>query len=68
MMGHFSSKGVDCKNLESRITEPIKGLTDLAIVAHGYEATALADMCDVILDARKAGALGPQRSPAKVAK
>lgn len=28
-----------------------------SVVAHGYEASALADMCEVILDARKAGLL-----------
>src|SRR5581483_9802031 len=29
----------------------------VGVIAHGYEASALADMCDVILDARKTGIL-----------
>lgn len=60
-VGYFSAKGIDTKDLESRVTEPIKFLVSehggVGSVAHGYEASALADMCDVILDARKAGLL-----------
>jgi len=60
MMGLFNAKGIPCKDLSSRISDPIKFVTQ-GVIAHGYEATTLADMCDVILDARKAGILSPQR-------
>jgi hypothetical protein len=60
-VGHLAVKGVDTKDLESRVTEPIKFIvtetSGVGFVAHGYEAEALADMCDVILDARKEGLL-----------
>jgi hypothetical protein len=61
LVGVFSSKGVDCKELTSRISDPIKFLIPAGVVAHGYEATALADLCDVILEARKAGILSRQQ-------
>jgi len=61
LIGHFDSKDIDCKDLSSRINDPIKFITRQGVIGHGYEATALADMCDVILDARKAGILAPQR-------
>lgn len=60
MMAFFESKGIDCRGLTSRINNPIKFVAQGAM-AHGYEANDLADMCDVILDARKAGVLSPQR-------
>ena len=62
LVGSFSSKSIDCRGLSSRIENPIKFITPTgSIVAHGYEATALTDLCDVILDARKAGVLRPQQ-------
>jgi hypothetical protein len=60
-VGHLAVNGIDCKGLESRVSEPIQFMSTRdsggASVAHGYEASALADMCDVILEARKAGLL-----------
>jgi hypothetical protein len=60
-LGGLASKGINCKDLESRVREPIKFIATSnagpGFIAHGYEATALADMCDVILDARKSGRL-----------
>jgi len=52
-VGNLAAKGIDCKDLESRVNEPIKFVPTDGGVAHGYEASALADMCDVILEARK---------------
>lgn len=58
----LSEKGLDCKALAMRIKNPIpfraKGM---ARTAYGYEATILADICDAILAARKAGLLSPQQ-------
>ena len=58
---NLAARGIDCKGLESRVNEPIRFIpTDSltrGVVAHGYEATAMADMCEAILDARKAGFL-----------
>lgn len=53
----YSDKGVDDKDLTSRIENPIKFQMANGAVAHGYEATVLADLCDVILAARKDGLL-----------
>lgn len=57
----FASKGVDCKDLPARIESPIMFLTPHGPRAHGYEATILADLCDVFLAARRAGALHSQQ-------
>jgi len=57
----FSDKGVDCKDLSSRIENPIRFVTINGPIAHGYEATALTDLCDVFLSARKAGVLKPSQ-------
>jgi hypothetical protein len=58
-------KGIECKDLRSRVSEPIKFISSehgaIGVIAHGYEASALADMCDVILDARKARVLRPRQ-------
>jgi hypothetical protein len=60
-VGTLAANGIDTKDLESRVSEPIKFVAteggNVGVTAHGYEASALADMCDVILDARKAGLL-----------
>jgi len=62
MIDFFASKGLNCRGLDTRIKEPIRFLTPITgIVAHGYEATGLADMCDLILDARKEKILGTRR-------
>jgi hypothetical protein len=64
-VGSLAEKGIDCKGLATRIKDPIKyvatsGATS-GVIGHGYEATTLADICDVILAARKAGALMKQQ-------
>ncbi len=41
--------------------DPIKFITPLGNMAYGYEATVLADICDAILAARKAGLLQQQQ-------
>ncbi len=41
--------------------EPIKFKAPNGSVAYGYEATVLADICDAVLDARKAGFLQKQQ-------
>lgn len=57
----LEAKGLDCRGLGVRVNEPIRFVCaeggSVGSVAHGYEATDLADMCDLILDARKAGHL-----------
>jgi hypothetical protein len=59
----FAKKGIDVKDLPSRIRNPIKfRLPDGSRrTAYGFEATILADICDVVLSARKQGALVPQQ-------
>ena len=48
-------------DLAHRIDEPIRFLSPRATPAYGYEATILADVCDVILAARRAGTLKPNQ-------
>ncbi len=43
------------------ITKPIKFKTTRGNLAHGYEATALADLCDAVLESRKTGKLNYQQ-------
>lgn len=47
--------------LRDVITEPIRFRVDSGSVAYGYEATVLADICDVVLEARKEGKLHYQQ-------
>ena len=62
MVGAFESKGIDIKNLTSRIATPIEfRVPGVGSRAFGYEATVLADLCDVILAARKAELLQKQQ-------
>ncbi|HEY8381589.1 MAG TPA: P63C domain-containing protein [Microvirga sp.] len=49
------------KNLVEVTKEPIKFRTPRGALAYGYEATVLADICDAILEARKAGVLQKQQ-------
>jgi hypothetical protein len=44
------------------INGPIKFRTPKGAVAHGYEATILADVCEAVLEARKSSILNPQHS------
>jgi len=50
------------KELKEVTENPIKFVTPTGSLAYGYEATILADICDTILAARKAGVLQPQQS------
>jgi len=49
------------EDLAAVINNPIKFKTAKGAIAHGYEATVLADLCDAVLAAREAGALNPQQ-------
>ncbi len=49
------------KELTYSIENPVKFKPPSGGVAYGYEATILADICDVVLEARKAGALQKQQ-------
>jgi len=62
LVAGFEAKGVDGKDLASRIAAPIEfRLPGVGSRAFGYEATVLADLCDVILAARKMGLLQKQQ-------
>lgn len=47
--------------LKDVIIAPVKFKTKSGMTAHGYEATILADICDIVLEARKLGALHYQQ-------
>lgn len=49
------------KYLDNVIISPIKFRTPSGSIAHGYEATLLADICDAVLEARKEKALHYQQ-------
>lgn len=49
------------QQLREMITSPIRFKTPSGIIAHGYEATILADLCDVVLEAREKGKLNYQQ-------
>jgi len=54
----IADKGIDIKGLTARIRAPIKFVPPGGgTVAYGYEATILADICDAVLAARKAGGI-----------
>lgn len=58
----LASKGIEIKDLSVRIRSPIRfRAPGIGKVTYGYEATILADICDVILAARKAGVLQKQQ-------
>jgi len=57
ILGTFQDKGIDCNDLTSRITAPIVFRDPNGAIAHGYDATALTDLCNAILAARQAGIL-----------
>lgn len=54
-------KGLPCKDLLNSITNPIRFRPGVGVGAYGYEATVLADLCDVILAARERKVLNPQQ-------
>ncbi len=53
----LEQKGVDVKDLASRIRNPIRFRLPGGGSAFGFEATIVADICDVVLAARKQNAL-----------
>jgi hypothetical protein len=57
----ISQKCFDVKDLPSRIRNPIRFKLPGGGRSFGFEATILADICDAILAARKAGALHRQQ-------
>lgn len=57
----LAQKGIDTKDLPSRIRNPIRFKLPAGGRSFGFEATILADICDVVLAARKAGALQHQQ-------
>jgi hypothetical protein len=58
----LAEKGIDCSDLAVRIAKPILFRAPSAgKLAYGYEATILPDICDAVLDARKAGKLHPSQ-------
>ncbi len=60
---NLAAKGTDIKDLSARIRSPIRfNPTGGGRDAYGFEATILADICDVVLSARKAGHLLEQQS------
>jgi hypothetical protein len=61
-IAQFERKGVDCKDLTARLSKPREFLPPVGgRTAFGYNASVLADMCDVILAARAAGLLTPRQ-------
>jgi hypothetical protein len=55
-LAQFESKVRDGKDLTARVSEPLHFVPpNFGRSAYGYEATVLADICDVILEARQAG-------------
>lgn len=62
-IAQFERKGVDCKDLIARLQTPKEFLPLLGgRSAFAYDATVLADICDVVLAARRAGLLTPRQT------
>jgi hypothetical protein len=63
----IAQKGIDIKDLAARIRNPIRFVPPTGgRSVYGYEATILADLCDVVLEARsKGGVLQQQEHIAK---
>ncbi len=55
-------KGIDIKDLNTRIDNPINFKPIHGGIAHGYEATILADICDAVFEANKQGKLLKQQA------
>ena len=59
MMGSLQEKGIDTRDLISRANSPIRFILPMGgVVADGYEASILPDICAVIIDAEQRGVLG----------
>lgn len=61
-MDGLSQRGADTKDLATRIRSPIKFSSGRGRTVYGYEATILADICDVILAARQQNKLLPTQT------
>lgn len=62
-VSQFESKVPDGKDLTARMAKPIDFIPpNYGRSAYGYEATVLADICDVILAAREAGLITTKHS------
>jgi hypothetical protein len=55
LVDSIGQKGIETKGLPARVRDPIKFILPGGGLAYGYEATILADICDVILAARQKG-------------
>jgi hypothetical protein len=60
--GQGRLKAFVSNELVARTVEPIKFRTPRGSLAYGYEATVLADLCEAILAARRAGVLQKQQA------
>ncbi len=61
-IAQIERKGLDCKDLVARVAKPREFIPPVGgRTAFGYNASVLADICDVILAARVAGMLGPRQ-------
>jgi hypothetical protein len=63
LVSALERKGLDCKDLLKSISNPILFRPGPKGRAYGYEATVLADLCDLILDAREKKLLHHQQEP-----
>ena len=56
-LGFFERKGMDIRDLSARLQAPIEFQPPVGRTAYGYPATLLVDICNLVLEARKQGAL-----------
>ncbi|WP_186039117.1 P63C domain-containing protein [Burkholderia gladioli] len=61
LVDSLAKKGIEINDLSSRIRKPIRFIPVGGGISHGFEATVLADLCDVVLAARNKGYLQPQQ-------
>lgn len=57
LMGRLAEKGIDIMGLDARANEPIRFITPTGIVADGYDAKILPDICAVLISAEQKGVL-----------
>jgi hypothetical protein len=53
----LGQKGLDCSEIVARISNPTEFVPGFGRTAFGYEATLLADLCDLFLEARSRGGI-----------
>ena len=61
LVAGFEAKGLDCKDLRARIETPIEFVATGPGRTFGFEATVLADLCETIVEAKRAGILQKQQ-------